>query len=67
MAIENLIRIDKAIKELRALEAAGVADAGPIVERLIAVRRGYCESPEACSHRTAPCNRANSQEPLVRH
>lgn len=67
MAIENLTRIDKAIKELRALEAAGVADAGPIVERLIAVRRGFCESPEACRHCTAPCNRANSREPLVRH
>lgn len=67
MAIENLTRIDKAIKELRALEAAGVADAGPIVERLIAVRRGYCESAEACSHCSVPCDRTSLPEYLVRH
>ena len=65
--MKSIARLSVVVLFVSLLCWPGVADAGPIVERLIAVRRGYCESPEACSHCTVPCNRTNLQECLLRH
>ncbi|MDJ0949894.1 MAG: hypothetical protein QNJ94_13335 [Alphaproteobacteria bacterium] len=66
MGVHSIARIDRAIDELRALEQSRVRQVRPIIERLVAVRRGHCDSPDACRHCHVPCGSLAQAEQEVR-